>query len=557
MKRRLNATLLLAIIMMASSCNEQISPELLNSSSSTTVPGGGGGPTTPKFYFKLEQTSPDFLRYKMHKTGPGNNNVECKIEEPEFSTTKFSTFNSTFDITCFLEAEEQSLFYNGVDLKLSASPDLCETVVYAPYNFFQHQPGSSTRNVELYKCSGLTAIPAASLTGTSHVPLLGAGCDQAVQPVTPGAVIKTINQDQDFCEFNYTVSGGPNCDEGVISIQEYTYSLAPAYCEDVGGNALPAFSSQTTCTGAGHSWVTTKIASSAPRTRNYSCGGSIDNCRAGVGLKSVTSKFKGLISDVSIPSSGLEFVKDINLSAPNSSNYLTNLPIANYVRQCSGPVSNSLMANFGATPSSTAASIAARKTFIPTILDRYSVGRVYWNTGAAIDGVFSSTAAYTASLITPGPMSATSHNETLLTGWTKTYYAADSFMTTKSAVDAKGVSRASSNPFYAFYCLNNALDIKARIRLVVREWDQFPTYENQDFELLSDIFYQAPGGTPLLGRMDTGGIELADDNNPFNDFNDIVDWDDFLTGTKAMNDRCTAPSIGSWYGPDLFPGSSL
>ena len=566
MKRLSNSLLLLALGTMAIGCNEQISPALQNAGSSTTVPGGGS--TTPKFYFKLEQNSAALFRYKMHKTGQGNRDVECKILEPEFSTSNFSTSPSTFDITCFLEAEEQTLYYNGLDLKLSASPDLCETVVYAPYNFFQHQPGSSSRSVNLYKCNGVTTIT--NLKYPGDAPYDNAGCDQAVETGLPTAtsIPKFIDSDQDLCDFDYSASGGPNCDEGTIAISEITFSVAPDYCADPAGNEVSGSADEATCEGpaatpTGNTWVVGKQIASVPSTRLHSCGGSLNKCRAGVGLKTVTKTFKGLQSEVDIPEDGKEFTKNIALSAPNDLGYMTNIPLANFVRQCSGAVSNSNIDNFGTSAGSSAAAVTAKKTFNPNVMDRYSLGINYWAGAVTAENYYTAVAAYSSQLT---PRSTASSNVNTSSGMTKTFFAADSFMTTKSAIVSKGsVPLAATNPYYAFYCLNNSLDIKARIRLVVREWDQFPDYEDQDFELLSDIFYQN-SITPQLGRMDTAGTEVANDSNPFNDFNDVKDWDDFLRDetadtipgpNKAMNNSCTGPATASWYASNLFTGFGL
>lgn len=563
MKRLSNSLLLLALGTLAIGCNETISPELQNAGSSTTVPGGGGT-TTPKFYFKLEQTSAAMFRYKMHKTGQGNRDVECKIEEPEFSTSNFSTYPSTFDITCFLEAEEQTLYYNGIDLKLSASPDICETVVYAPYNFFQHQPGSSARSVELYKCNGITSIT--NLKDPGDAPYDGAGCDQAVETslATGVSIPKYIDSDQDLCDFDYSNSGGPNCDEGTIAISEITYSVAPDYCANAAGTEVSGYSDEATCEAvAGQVWTVGKQIASVPSTRFHSCGGSLDKCRAGVGLKTVSKTFKGLQSEVEVPEDGKAYTKEITLSAPNDLGYLTNMSVANYVRQCSGAVSNSSIDNFGTSVGSSAAAITAKKTFVPHVLDRYSLGINYWSGAPTAENYYTAVAAYSSQLT---PRSTASSNVSTSSGMTRTFYAADSFMTTRSAILAKSsIPLASTNPYYAFYCLNNSLDIKARIRLVVREWDQFPDYEDQDFELLSDIFYQNTI-TPQLGRMDTAGTEVVNDSNPFNDFNDVKDWDDFLRDetadtipgpNKAMNNSCSGPATGTWYASSLFTGFGL
>ncbi len=552
---------LLTISTMMVSCNEKISPEL-QSSNSTTVPG----PTTRSssgYVFKLEQTSPLLLRYKMHKTGEGNNDTECKIEQSTFSTSLFKSAPTTYDITCYVEAEEQSLYYNGVDLKLTASPNLCENVVYAPYNFFQYMPGSSTRGVTLYRCdTDLNGNMSGTYVGYDPTSVPQAGCDKAVETGLGGfAVGRTVTDDQDLCDFDYSNFSGPNCDTGLISISEIKIGMAPAYCLNT------AYTDETNCEDplVGNStWITTHLQASPPTNRLHQCGGKVKECRAGVGLANVASTFKGIIADVNPTQTDQTFEKDISLEAPSSKGYFTNMSISNFVRQCSGSIDNS-DPNYFSTAALTATSVTERKNFDPNVLDRYSIGIEYWNpAGSTTDNYYTSKSSYTAY---HSPRALATNNVDTSSGWTKTYYAADSFMTTRSSINASGsIPAAAANPFYAFYCLNNSLDIKARIRLVVREWDQFPDYDNQDFELLSDVFYQ-PSLTPENGRMDTVGSELDEDNNPFNDLNDVQDWDDFFRDqtldivpgpSRAFNDRCSAPGgVEQWYSSSLFLGSGL
>jgi hypothetical protein len=552
---------LLTISTMMVSCNEKISPEL-QSGGSTTLPGGGPSTSSNSNYvFKLEQTSGSMLRYKMHKTGEGNNNVECKIDEETFSTTLFQGDPGTYDITCFLEAEEQSLYYSGVDLKLTASPNLCENVVYAPFNFFQYQPGSSSRSVNLYRC-------AAELNGSMSGTYKGANpsstysnasCDKAVDlSVGITAAGRSVETDQDLCDFDYTEAEGPNCDSGIISVNEITIGIAPAYCTN------SSYDNEEDCTTNGSSWNTTHLQASPAVNRLHKCSGKLANCRAGAGISGTESTFKGIIADINQSTADTPFEKEVTLSSPSSLGHFTNMSIANFVRQCSGSIDNSDPLFFATAPYSSFGK-TERKKFDPNVIDRYSVGINYWDNSNTTEDYFSAKLAY-PTYHSPRSSAANSVVTTPGPGWKVTYHAADSFMTTLSAINHAGsISKAAANPFYAFYCLNNALDIKARIRLVVRDWDQFPDYENHDFELLSDIFEQQ--STYQNGRMDTIGQELSEDNNPFNDFNDVQDWDDFFRDQsldipagpiRPFDKSCSGPGGSeTWYSPNLFPGSGL
>lgn len=78
------------------------------------------------------------------------------------------------------------------------------------------------------------------------------------------------------------------------------------------------------------------------------------------------------------------------------------------------------------------------------------------------------------------------------------------------------------SPFYEFTCLDAAKDIKARIRLAVREW-------NRTFKI-NDIFDLAlfPRTTP--NKMDTFALSEFGTS-----YNNVKDWDDNYSGSGAAN----------------------
>jgi hypothetical protein len=70
-----------------------------------------------------------------------------------------------------------------------------------------------------------------------------------------------------------------------------------------------------------------------------------------------------------------------------------------------------------------------------------------------------------------------------------------------------------SNPFYTIVCRDAALDIKARIRVIVRDWDK-------TFRIDSDIFNQSYTA-PAANMNDNTNDPIF--NSPYNDH---ADWDD-------------------------------
>lgn len=77
-----------------------------------------------------------------------------------------------------------------------------------------------------------------------------------------------------------------------------------------------------------------------------------------------------------------------------------------------------------------------------------------------------------------------------------------------------------ANPFYTFNCLDSAKDIKARIRVVVRDW-------NRAFKINSDIDLDPayPAVTAPVSTMDASGL----DPEFLEDYNNYKDWDDSYT----------------------------
>ncbi len=89
-----------------------------------------------------------------------------------------------------------------------------------------------------------------------------------------------------------------------------------------------------------------------------------------------------------------------------------------------------------------------------------------------------------------------------------------------------------SQPFYTFNCLDGAKDIKARIRLVVRDW-------NKTFKINSFIDFDLPGALP-------GGSAIMNNSDVvFNKSNnDYADWDDTYNGAGASYaGTCSAVSF--------------
>ena len=107
--------------------------------------------------------------------------------------------------------------------------------------------------------------------------------------------------------------------------------------------------------------------------------------------------------------------------------------------------------------------------------------------------------------------------------WTVGTFAGTTFETINDA-------RRITNGYYEWRCLDKAFDIKARIRLLVREW-------NRMYDLSTNNIHEyIPVEVPSL--MDATGTELSG----FGDWNDSRDWEDYGPSSPAS---CSSASTAT------------
>ncbi|OFZ23305.1 MAG: hypothetical protein A2202_00150 [Bdellovibrionales bacterium RIFOXYA1_FULL_36_14] len=78
--------------------------------------------------------------YIMHRLGRGNHHQECRLTDDQIKfgrSPEDPEITTTRRIACFLEVQEEELFVNGMVLSAYMSPGNCENLHYIPYSFYE------------------------------------------------------------------------------------------------------------------------------------------------------------------------------------------------------------------------------------------------------------------------------------------------------------------------------------------------------------------------------------------------------------------------------------
>ena len=486
---------LLAMALATFSCNEKISPQLQNGSSTTL--GGGSGQQPNEYYIKITNQSPVVLNYVLHRTGEGKKVAPCQVNSSgtAFSSDLFLAESATpyddkiFDISCFFEAEELSLHFNGLSFQIEASKNTCDYISYMPYSYYNGIPGKTTANWLGINCDGAAPTPlqVSNLGATYSGAATPIGCGQMVDtnlPVASRKPVDIVDEYKTFCAFDYsenTEGFKQNCDVGKMSFKIWNF------VKDVDAVTV----------GDQSGFLDFKIDS-------YKCGGKVEACIEGA-IKNVSKiADKGFAEEITEAVLNQEFKIPYKL-APLEGTRFGNVDIVNFRRGLA-----SLDLNYGdytpASESSLASGVPSwqntndLKSFDPNLMEAYALNKY--------------PEISTRKVISQTQLDAQASRD----GWKKTPYAADPFLSTDPSA-----SRIS--PFYTVLCLDKDKDIKARIRMVVRDWDRTFATNSEDLEYISDV-----NKAEVDRRQDkpTFSLELPGDPNASNLWNDYSDWDNLV-----------------------------
>jgi hypothetical protein len=388
-------------------------------------------------YFTLAETSgaPSF---KLHRVGDYQNSNSCRVNAADIFDERGHR-----DIRCFMDGEEQDIHSFGMKLKASIGPGVCKFVSITPYQFWKWAPKKTNAVIVRWDNSNT---------------------------VTPSD--REITADLD-CDGNYTLEGGPNCDEGSITVHTYKYDSTAAPTE--------TFSN----------------------TNVISCGGKATKC--------IDGPIRDVLDDAAITAGMREtittsdtgFNNTWDFSAPIAKGDMTNLRIAN----------NLFTTAVAAAPGSKCNASAS------DVDDNINLNYV---THSALFPILDTRGAfYTVGTDTDYYSS----SRFIINGLPRgIFITANNARTVKPYKKIQILSKYGpfdgAFPYYQVSCLDAAQESVATVNVVVRDW-------NQKFKLQHEIDKESPdlALSPILMRA-TGGTVV----NPVNDF---ADWNDNFSESTA------------------------
>lgn len=507
---------LLTLALLVAGCNEKVSPEL--QSSSATTPDNTIIVPPSEYYFSVTDASPTMLNYKLHKTGSGNAAAKCEVKNTTgLSADIFSGDPASNDITCFFEAEELSLFHQGMSFQINASANTCDYVGYKPFSFYDSIPGDSSDTLTQVTCANDTTnsghVAAAALAdGVNLTSAMGAaGCNdwvsEGIEGLNPGTRNKFRPASDDLlCRFNYI--GGDQCDIGEITVNEYVVTYTPPGDDPA---TQPA------------------ILKSEFKPRVVTCGGKVTSCVKGAIELVAKASGSGLFTEITQSEINKEFKLKYELPKLIGGDFGSNKRYANYRRNLASKnidfgTSTGLLApytsSFGIT--------AFARIFDPSLMDNFASNK-------RMDGT---------ELVTTAMLEAQS-------------FPGNTRISVPLAADPYLGLAARVSPFYTYYCFDTAFDIKARIRMVVRDWDRVYPSASADLELISDIW------RGISSRQDNAsGVQLPDENDTWIPYNDLRDFDDkipmlrtpgaYSAAGTVWQPVPTATYVDGWFNPSYF-----
>lgn len=424
--------------------------------------------------FEVSQSTTEASSYVVHKEGQGMGTSRCRVITPQIiddvndPNYNVATYGMN-DIVCLMEGGESDIFNRGLNWDVVYGAGMCEYVQYVPFSYQGFLPGETDREVTIYNTfpdaascddgevstsfqlnySGestetfigdrngtMTAINVlgqgqAVIDDTNGNSVFNAGegrrtfgsayCDAASSDCTLDSVATQV------CSYDYrnVDEDFPNLDEGSVTVRTVNCS----YTE--GADAADPFDTDGDTDLDEPNGVpddTTCICNISETV--VDCGGDLENGLAGAKRDSGLLVNQG--SRIYTTVSGGSFEEEIE--APIAKGFGSNRHIANFVSHRNYNDTSTTAAPFGTSNPSCYASNHHMDSFETT-------------------GITGRRAA-----------------------WDNYSNARDPFGSANSGIYSN---------YYTFNCLDAAYDIKARIRVLVRDWDREFTPEDHELTNLA------------------------------------------------------------------------
>lgn len=481
------------IVGLVAGCTEEVAEELKNSKSSQTS-------TTETKSLRLKHDMDKNMSFYLHQGGAGDQ--PCELKEPTggFDADDYTRSSSVYTQDCVLEVQELDLYHNGAKFTFEASADMCEYYSYTPLRFFEQPVGDTQKTVYEITCED---DQCSTLCGTTWEEF-----DDGSGPNTGSTTAHLGGQiiEAPTCNFDYsTTPYGENCDEGTIT----TITLE---LDDLWDHDTDPTTEDVCRTGPTFDAV-------AVDSIETDCGGDHLNCIGGPAKDffsegNATTRIYGNL-DLSAISESFE------IAAPTSRDFAT------------GPSDNRYIASFSRF-------MANENTCEPDSTDD-------WTTFFEGDNIEQfNTTAYSPVLSKTLSLNRLGSEQNLASG-SANIRERDAVSWTENPFR----SVYSTSAYYSFKCLDAAYDVKAQIRLHIREWDRkYPTNAETIMQYISD--YDA-----LTQYIDSSQSNI--DGTPWND---ITDWDDFFDANSVFDTTpgaCleTVNYFEAVGGSSPFPGQKL
>ena len=415
-------------------------------SSATNV----GSPATYTFdlviynQFELAHETDEASSYVAHREGKGFAGSRCKVFGPQvIDDVGDPNYNESIygmnDIVCLFEGGESDLYNRGIDFNVKTGAGMCEYIRYVPYSYSSFPPGASDRTVTVYN----DFDDAVNCNATADVNTVqGTAVDDGLVSNNPavlaaGTALAGRNFGTDYCE------GGTGCTVGDVASAtcSYNYSLLNSAWPnmDTGAIVVNTVSCARTVVADDD---TDGIDEEVTCTCNYSqatinCNGETTNGLDGAKLSSSLDVDEGSVISSTVAGAEVGHSVESPISKGKGSNrYISNFSSS---RNWSTSVANSCYES-------------------KYTMDTYSgVGNTNLSTNK--------------------------------TAWED--YA--------EPLDPLGLSSDGRySNFYRFDCLDASFNPKARIRVLVRDWDREFTTEDEEIESLN-AFGESTTATVTIG----------------------------------------------------------